>query len=130
MVHDQTQLSVVTQPASGSARVQRRGGGAPLPQTDRCGPGGRSGGSNPRTRRGVTYSGDRRRRLRWRMRGDVIGEREVRQLLNRFDLQVLHVYEGAREVSGSARDAVLEDLVAFYRGQASPYADFVVQESC
>lgn len=64
------------------------------------------------------------------MRGDVIGEREVRQLLNRFDLQVLHVYEGAREVSGSARDAVLEDLVAFYRGQASPYADFVVQESC
>lgn len=66
---------------------------------------------------------------RWRMRGQAIGQREVRRLLKRDDLRVLHVYGlEPKELAGEEREALLRDLHAFYEGEASPYADFRVAD--
>ncbi|WP_030529667.1 hypothetical protein [Phycicoccus jejuensis] len=65
----------------------------------------------------------------WRMRGGPIGEREVRRLLRRPDVRVLHVY-GTEPVELPAKEAseVLDALQVFYDGRAQPFADFVVAD--
>jgi hypothetical protein len=79
------------------------------------------------------------------MRGPAIGQRELRRLLKRDEVRVLHVY-GLEpvEVSGAQRDALLQRIETFFAGQAPPMSDFVlgdfrdsdrrvmvvVQESC
>ncbi|MGG5260355.1 hypothetical protein [Phycicoccus avicenniae] len=65
----------------------------------------------------------------WRMRGGPIGEREVRRLLRRPNIRVLHVY-GTEPLELPATEAteVLDALQDFYDGRAQPFADFVVAD--
>ena len=81
----------------------------------------------------------------WRMRGPAIGQRELRRLLRREDVRVLHVY-GLEpvELSGSHLDALVQRIEEFFAGEAPAMSDFVlgdfrdserrvmvvVQESC
>lgn len=63
------------------------------------------------------------------MRGGPIGEREVRRLLRRPNVRVLHVY-GTESLEVPAKEAseVLSALQVFYDGRAQPFADFVVAD--
>lgn len=81
----------------------------------------------------------------WRMRGPAMGQRELRRLLKREGVRVLHVY-GLEpvELSGTDLDALVRRIEAFFAGDAPPMSEFVlgdfrdaerhvmvvVQESC
>lgn len=81
----------------------------------------------------------------WRMRGPAIAQRELRRLLKREDVRVLHVYGlGPVELSGPDLDSLVQRIESFFAGDAPPMSDFVlgdfrdedrrvlvvVQESC
>ena len=54
---------------------------------------------------------------RWHMRGGTLDQRQLRRLLKRLDVRVLHVYgPEPREVSGENLESLIAGIDEFFRG--------------
>ena len=63
------------------------------------------------------------------MRGGTLDQRQLRRLLKRLDVRVLHVYgPEPREVSGQELESLLAGIEEFFRGQAAPTTDFRIAD--
>jgi hypothetical protein len=66
---------------------------------------------------------------RWQMRGGLLTAKQARRLLRRSDVAVLHVYGvSPRQVSGTERKALIDQIEQFFVGAAPPMSDFAIAE--